>query len=192
LSYIKEKLALGKKLSESLLQRNLNAGKIVTKLPFNVQENEAKDFESGAKLPSSILQTDRLTLEPVPDTDPLLATEISTFLEGGRDRICIFEDASVEPSDPFLKSIDTRFSTLGNEVYHLICQADTNDDQLLKTIRRAHSWLFIGIMTFAPNKLEICSRTTLTLDEIRILAGNAERIIVAAYDGEGYLTWTKR
>jgi hypothetical protein len=163
----------------------------VTKLPLDINETVAMDFESGGKLRSLILQTNDLSLEPIPNTDALLGVEIRTFLDAGKERLCIFEDASAEPSDPFLKFIDTRFLTFERSVYHVICP-DDSDEQILKTIGRAHSWLFIGVMTSGPLEWEISSRPVLTLDEIRIFAENSVRIILGAYDGEGYITWNQR
>jgi len=190
IGYVTKCLELGKTLSKLLLQiRDLNTGRVVTRLPSDLDDATAKDFETGGKLPPLSPRT--TTLQPVPNTDLLLSEEIQVFLAAGDRNVCIFEDASASPSDPFLHSLDTRYVTFEDEVYHLLCQADKDQDSILATVRRAHSWLFIGVLTSAPPGVDLCSEGVLTKSLLKFLAEEARKIVVGAYDGEAYLIWTR-
>src|ERR1051325_576108 len=87
--YIKNRLACGKTLAEHLLRQDINSGRVITQLPSSVNEGAAKDFESGGKLHSKILDAHKFKLQSVPNTDHLLAVAVFDFLEGSNDRICI-------------------------------------------------------------------------------------------------------
>ncbi|HEV2826949.1 MAG TPA: hypothetical protein VGW76_05050 [Pyrinomonadaceae bacterium] len=190
--YVKRQLTLGHTLAKSLLaSHDIGTGRVFTILPASTDDAAAKDFESGGKLPSLFSPNDNdSNLEPVPNTDSYLVDQVRTFLHEGNDRACVFEDASAAPGDPYLRNIETRISTMNQEVYHLLCPADISNDKILKTIRLARSWLFIGVMTYSST--DLCSgREPLTLQELTWLAQRAEKIVIGAYDGEGYLTWEK-
>lgn len=190
--YVAEKLSLGKTLSRLLLNSHeISNGRISTKLPPGIDEREAHDFESGGKLPLGHNRARPLgDLEPVPNTNDAFVDEIRAFLDANNSRVCIFEDASAQPNDQFLRAITTRALTYDDEVYHLVCARDSHE-QMLKTIHAARSWLFVGALTQVPDATGLCSKKTLTRDEIENLAQNAIGIVVGAYDGEGFVVWTK-
>jgi hypothetical protein len=190
IAYIRECLEAGKTFARLLLQtHDLNMGKAVTKLPASVDDEAAKDFDSGGKLPELYPRT--TNLQAVPDSDFLMMPEINRFLSESSANICILEDSLANPTDPFLQSVKTRYSAFQDEVYHLICQPDNNSDTISKTLRQAHSWLTIGALTSAPEEMGVCAQLgELKLSSLTTLAQKAQEIIVGAYDGEGYVIWT--
>lgn len=191
LVYVRECLEAGKTFSRLLLKtHDLNTGTAVTKLPAGIEEAAAKDFDSGGKLPELYPRTSNL--QAVPDSDFLLIPEVNRFLSESSANICILEDSLANPTDPFLQSVKTRYSAFQDEVYHLICQPDNNSDTISKTLRQAHSWLTIGALTSTPQETGICGqRGDLTLSNLTTMAQGTEVIIVGAYDGEGYVIWSK-
>ena len=191
LNYVRKCLKLGKTLSKLLLEiHDLNAGRIVTRLPEGVDDKAAKEFETGGKLPE--LYPRMTNLQPVPNTDLFLVEQVHRFLEEGDTGLCVFEDASASRSDPFLQSLNARYSTFEDEVYYLLCQADKDDETILRTVREAHSWLSIGVMTSTSGETGPCPEgRALTVGHLRLLAEKTEKITIGAYDGEGYLIWSK-
>ena len=192
IDYVRDRLESGNTLSTLLLKvHDLKVGRIVTKLPLVVDDEKAKDFETGGKLPPIVGEF--TSLEPVPNTDSVLLEEIRRFLTEADNNVCIFENASAKPGDPFLQSLQTRFSIFDNEIYHLLCPSDIDDDRILKTIGSARSWLFIGAMTSASDaRGGLCSeKKELSESDLNLLAERTKKIIVGAYDGEGFLVWSR-
>ena len=61
-------------------------------------------------------------------------------------------------------------------------------------IRKAHNVYpgLIGVMTSLPEGHYLAlEKKKITSEELKLLAERAEKIIVGAYDGEGYLIWSK-
>jgi S1-C subfamily serine protease len=200
ISYVKDCLADGNSLAKLLMQsHDLNNGRVTTYLPAEVSDEVAEEFRTGGKLPASStrsppgeVKSSAKRLEPLPTTDSCLAGEIHEFLNLNEEHLCVFEDSSASPSDPFLQSLDTCYSVMGDEVYHFILSTDAGDEKILRTIRRARSWLFIGVMSSASLKSGFFSRSgTLTISELKVIAEHAEKILVGAYDGESYLIWSR-
>lgn len=199
--YIYECLKDGKTLSKYLLEKlDLKSGKITTFLPADISDEEAKQFTEG-KLKEPPPQTHKhITAEdgtkwkmvPKLDMSFWLVTAIQTFLSNGEKRCCIFEDANAQPNDPYLASMKTRFLTFNKEVYHFLSWEDLDAERILQTIRHAESWLFIGAMTSIPKEKDFYLEVgKITSDELSALAERTEKIIIGAYDGEGYLIWNK-
>ncbi len=194
---------MGKTLSRHLLKAlETGKGEVVTYLPQDVTEKEARQFEMGGKLSLPSQESWRycisddgtvLRMVPTPTMDPYLVEEIRAFLVGQERRICIFEDALADSHDPCLARLNTKFITYLSEVYHVLFWHDADQERILQTVRRARSWLFIGAMTsLREGSCLDPSNMKLSEEELCALAEDAEGIIVGAYDGEGYLVWIKQ
>lgn len=76
----------------------------------------------------------------------------------------------------------------------MLDEKDAKDqEKIAKTMREANSdWRFVCLMSSLPGKERLARRgRSLTADDVRALAERAEKIVVGAYDGEGYLVWSK-
>ncbi len=202
ISYIQERLANGKTLARYLLQRpDLESGTVTTFLPSDVGKEAATQFKWGGKLrrdPATFVyhtEPDGSTTrwEPVPDTDPWLALLLQEFLRGTPEGICIFENSSALPRDPWLQSSDLQTLIFGDEVYHFVSHRDAeNEKRILETIRGARSWLFYGVATSSPNPGDVSLEAgTIGREFLEVCAQRAEKIVVGAYDGESHLIWSK-
>jgi hypothetical protein len=118
---------------------------------------------------------------------------IRSFL-GQRGSCCIFEDAKSRPTDPWIQSEDGRIKNLDDEVYYVLDEKDANDEEkIARTVRDAQSgWHFVGVMSLPPRNGRLSGGgRNLSADDLRALAERAVVILVGAYDGEGYLVWSK-
>src|SRR5690349_22612286 len=107
------------------------------------------------------------------------------------DAVCIFEDALARSDDPWISCRDTRILTFNDEVYHFLSQNDIAE-QIVKTIRRATTaWQTVGLMTYLKPHNRIKDGLEIGVDELQVFADRASKIVVGAYDGEGYLIWGK-
>lgn len=199
LVYLRACLARGKTLARFLLaRRDLSEGRIVTLLPPEADLACLHDFENGIlPLPPSeahvrLPQPDgsSATLVPVPNTDPALADLVRGFLAAGAGRVCLFEEALGRPSDPWLASVTVPFWVHGEELYWVV--TDPDPAAIEDAITRAAS--------FAPPTIAALSQrpdaapshgSAMTEHALAALARRAEQILVGAYDGEGYLVWTR-
>jgi len=201
LQYIRERLAEGKTLAHYLLEReDLPSGSVITCLPPNLPVETLEDFNEGDKL-----ERDPATFryrtepdgsitrwEPVPNTDPWLASVVQEFLRGGPERLCIFENSPAAPGDPWLQSSDLQTLTFDDEVYHFVSDRDAGKKKrILETIRGARSaWLLYGVMTFLSSAPDLSlEKGSIEQKALEALAQGAEKIIVGAYDGESCLIW---
>ncbi|HEX9930047.1 MAG TPA: hypothetical protein VGB02_16055 [Pyrinomonadaceae bacterium] len=200
-NYIRECLSNGGTLSKFLLQnQNLNYGSVATYLPSTISNEFAKDFETGGKLPPFMdspqfldASDKKLALVPKPNIDHLLVKEITDHLKERKENICLFEDAWANPKDHFLITSDVEFSTYNDEVFYILNGENVSSKEILKTIRYARSWLFLGFLT-SKSKTIVSDESIkfLTIDELELLAEKTTKVIVGAYDGEGFLIWNKK
>ncbi|MDX6500439.1 MAG: hypothetical protein QOG23_3699 [Blastocatellia bacterium] len=209
IEYIKDRLARGKTLASLLLEhRDLDGGDVVTFLPSNADFKRIRNFSEGGVLPTPPSETHqhyttpdgtKTVLVPVPGTNSHLVTTIQEFLKQGEGRICLFESAVARPTDGFLSSPnaqDLRVLTCENDVYYFLTEDGLDRKKINKTVSYAISYLVIGVLAqlskvdkFLPIEQNI-SRGEITLYDLRLLTEKTQKIIVGAYDGEGYLIWS--
>ena len=197
--YIQDRLREGNTLaSEVLATVDFSCGHVSTCLPENVTLNSLADLRTGGKLPvpSSDLWrgTDRngelLLMIPIPNSDDWLIDQIKSFLTAKRSSVCIFEDSLKRPSDPVLRNISTRYATHGNEVYHVLLNQDADRATIQSVVRAARSIpTFVGV--FAEEEINPADISRLSDVKIRRLAERATGVVVGAFDGEGYLVWSR-
>jgi hypothetical protein len=191
----------GKTLAKFLLEQfDLNAGRITTFLPSNVSPQAAEDFMSGGKFPAEppvvaiTKEGERVTMQRIPNCNEHLVRIIEAFISEREGRACVFEDALAAPGDPFLSRSVAQLLVYGNEVYHLLIGRDVRTRTMSQALSQAHSIpIFIGVLTSVvdENNLVGPSPRSITAVELRAFAEGTERIIVGAYDGEGYVLWSK-
>jgi hypothetical protein len=195
--YVKECLQSGKTLSGFLIHRiQESQGAVTTFLPSHVTESAAKEFHFGGKaivLPNdgSVFSKEAVEVKTRFNAVEQLSSVISKFLVKNDQCLCIFEDALASTGDPFLLSTDNRFASYGDEVYYILCNEDAARlDKIVKTIRQANSWLCIGAMASLPANCEsILKSGKLSRRDLEVIAKGTQKIIVGAYDGEGFLIW---
>jgi hypothetical protein len=128
---------------------------------------------------------------PIPNTSAILATIISEHLVATSSRVCVFEDANTRPSDPVFHRIKTPVFTFENEVYHFARGGAADSGEIQQLIRAASSWLVIGVLAALPSGVVLENRSEVPDATLDALASGAEKIIVGAYDGEGYVIWSE-
>jgi len=196
--FMQERLASGNTLAQYIARSvKLEEGHTRTLLPKGVIPKSMEDFKTGGKLATPPVSEWRgtrrrgetLLMIPVPNTNSWLAGKIKTYLSQATNRICIIEDALKQPNDEVLHNHSTRYATYRDEVYHLLLYDDAQDDRIVNTLAAAQSVpTFIGSLSMCR---EGSIGSALSLDQLQSLAGKTQELFVGAYDGEGYLYWTK-
>jgi hypothetical protein len=186
--YIGDCLEYGHSLTRHLRRgRDLVNGRVVTRLAPEANTDELDKFEWGGKYPES-------SIGRHPNSVDDLASYILDFLQSGEGRICVFENHLGRRTDPWLLQAESRVHFFGEEVYHVVSAEVVDLDSIKAAINEAEDvTLLIGVLSVWPEGSRLSpERREITDEELRALAEGAEKIIVRAYDGEGYLIWTKR
>lgn len=202
LKYVRECLSSGKELSSSLLEAlDLVSGKLSTFLPPGVASEEVNEFFVGGKLPQPSdekhttvrLWNEQLKAVPKPSLDGVLISIVEAHLKSGSGALCIFENALASPRDSWLKCTEIQTVTSESSVYHFLTPERMDRDLIELTVKKAKSIRppLIGVLVRFPKPSGFQSEGSLGLAEFRKIAGQTEKLIVGAYDGEGYLIWSK-
>ena len=202
IEYIKNILSDSHTLAKYLLESlDLGAGIVITFLPPGLSKKEITDFEAGVMPmpPESEWRyfnyEDGRTVRVMPvtvlDRDMILL--IQNFLEEDAERLCIFENWLFHPSDSVVSQFKSRLLFFESEVYHVLFGGHVEVSRIKETIKEAHSIpIFIGALTSMSGMSAAFQRKkSLSSDQIKMLAAQTQKIIVGAYDGEGYLIWNK-
>jgi hypothetical protein len=195
IKFLRSRLLDGKTLAKLISQNQcFNGGQVTTLIPkwLKIAEKDLKDFETGIlpdPPPETHMKVEGGIAVPIPDDIfPFLINEICEFLNGDRGNICIFEEGLALPSDTYFKHLSLPYSLLGNEIYYYVSRDDIDNKIVDKVVWQARNFYpgLIGVMTHVSAE-SFLEEGKISLDHLRTLADNAEKIILGAYDGEGYL-----
>ena len=95
--------------------------------------------------------------------------------------------------DPWLRRAKSRIVIYASEVYHLLTHADLDENIVREAIRESKSIpIFIGgVGTVSERASSMTSRASISAEDLRAFANSLSFLFVLAYDGEGYLCWSK-
>lgn len=193
-SFVRSKLNDGLTLSQEV-GKKLDMTKVsaFTILPKNVPKSEILDFETGGKFPineNSVFEvTDKQerhwTVASYQNADFILFNSIEDFVSQQNDFFCVFENASLNSNDDYIKKLDMALLFFDDEVYHLISSGNASSSA--KVMKIASSWMRNGFIFSAPRNLmkEIeRSRKWLDREVILSIAESVVYIFISSYDGE--------
>ena len=201
ISYIRERLSDGHALAKALLSElDLEQGIAFTSFQANIDEERIKHlFEQGGVLPQPPPEQHILyeggRAVPIPHEDQILIDSIQRFLNKNEGRLCVFEDALRKPTDPSFRSVKNQYFIYNDEIYYYLSSKDINPVKIKQVISNAFNFYpgLIGIMTKLLEKENfIHEGARETIGQIRALSRNTEKIVISAYDGEGYLFWKRK
>jgi hypothetical protein len=193
LEYLRSRLARGHSFAAFLLQAtHLATGSVFTYLPPDVDREGLRSFEVGGLLRSKSQSASAGPPTPLTSRgqDCLIALITDDLKPPGR--LCLFEDALARPGDPSVQRLIGDLCFHEGEVYHYVLSGNSEREHVLTTIRRAESLpVFVGAVCAVPDGLQFPpEKRILTSATLHVLASHVTRIVVGAYDGEGYLLWT--
>lgn len=206
IAYVKERLNKGKTLARLLLQRQaLEQGRVVAALPQYAGDELAKNFLGGFhKEASPVAQDIDLTtggtgrhIVPKVRTVDWLTEVIHEFLSKKEGGICLLENGLALPSDPWLQRRKSKICVLENDVYHMVSSENVAKGKIMSAIGEAEgAWPpLVGVLARIPlekiEQYELREEVRITEKDLTLVAEQADKIIVGAYDGEGYLLWNR-
>lgn len=186
--YVNASLRNGKTLSRAILaMHDLGKGEVYALLPPEVQADKLEDFKSSVfmSLPGKRFKN--------ADTCLVLNRLIKDFLSDDDNNICIFEEHSFDADSPCVRSSDIMFFTFKKEVYYFL-KVGSDNSLVNRTVRKSYNhWLFTVVMTsFFSEHGVLNNRGNLNIKKLFDLGRCATMIIAGAYDGDGYIVWSKK
>lgn len=183
---------------------DLEAGTIHTFVPADLPavEVQAHNLEHGI-LTRPVSAYHRIAhddgsssfLAPKPNMDDALAEIMREYLLSDPKALCIFEDPNrTEVHATYLTSQGFRVGLYGSEVYFVIMSEDASEPDFLRaSFREPRAWLFIGVFTRLPEGVswprgEVSPLQMTHLDN---LVAETQKIVVGAYDNDGFVVWER-
>lgn len=174
LSYLERVLRSGKSLSHLLLERvDFAAAKIHALLSTRIVEREIKDFAAGG---IGSIESPRRAL-----------AEIGLRYLQEPDKQIVLEEGLARPGDPAIRNKEG-VVLLAGEIYYLARKMDAVEEMERFLMQLRHAIGLVGIFCSAgAGHVQKISET-----ELAEFAATTEKIVVGAFDGEGFLLWTAK
>lgn len=197
LDYVKHYVFRQKRqLSRSLRGKiEFDSGKIRTYLPPTVTPEAIHQFEFGGKLPQPLERTivGGGYIVPIPNLDDVLVAKIQAYLNRDASSFCIFENGGVRPDYPAVQRLPKlRTFICEDTVCHYLAANDKDSPDLIRlTIKVARSGGPPYLVGCAGRLCSFSADKTVESADLDKVAECVEEVFVGAYDGEGFLFWTK-
>lgn len=176
--YIINKLKNGKELSQEILLKHPQIeGNYYTYLPKNINEDDLYSFVGGMK---------HLNYELI---EEYFHKEAEEFLSH-QNSIIVFEDSLLEKKDYLNLGQKTKQLFYQDNVFHFLL-SDQNHFKNIETTFRgsSNSWQNLFFFSSLPQGLILKDKEELSKEMIEILAHNAVKVFVDAYDLDGFISW---
>ena len=177
--FLEDYLVYGHELDKGVLRRiDIKNGTVSSFLPSGFIPNVRNMREGGVS--SRETSISRVILM------------IAEFLEKGQRPVCILEDALFGPEDGHMEG--TCMVSLNEEVYYYVTKNESSLKTIKDTLTEAEQPnYFVGVLAEVPPDLPFPRpEGIITPEDIEIIVRGTKKLIVGAYDGEGYLIWTGR
>jgi hypothetical protein len=203
LDYVRDSLRVGKELAAYLLKAlTLESGRVRTFLPVGLPTTEINRFSAGGKLPMAPVEKRTLVVAgksaevaaaPLPNLDVVLASTIKKYLNSEADALCLFENALASPGDGWLSRAKVHSVVTKSSVYHILRSEDTDSELIQQTVAKSKSIRppLLGILAHYPLASSRFKSGTIEPADLQKIAERTEELLVGAYDGEGFLIWSR-
>jgi len=179
IEYLRSYLWPNRPLSRGLASLPLEKGDIFTWLPAALDPDQV-DLHEGALGLSAI------------DSHNLLTSFVSRYLQEHANGIAIFEDQVASAGDAWLASEPCPYVVHGTSLYFYRTSNDARTELVSKTIAKAVDWRSVGALISSDEDTSAFQQRQevggLLLER---LGERAEHMFVGAYDGDGFLVWSR-
>jgi hypothetical protein len=197
-AYLKKHVnSSGKTLANYVELLLLENGKVYSFVPENTPEKELYYFEEGVLYPydtntfnNAIHQPDGSLLVPIQnDAESIVIDLIIDYLHS-ENHCCLIEEATAEPSDPWVKNSQIKYSFFKNEMYYFFNQ-EVNEKEFKEAFKTSQAWYFLCTLSvLSPEEQNNFNHyKELSVELIKSYIEGLKSFFVRAYDGEGYLQW---
>jgi hypothetical protein len=182
LEYIKEELAMGNAIAESLWGSiKFDQGVIRTFLPDDVPDTEILDFRD------SIAEDYQAMYRA---THKKLADFITAYLSHQKNSLVVFETLA-SPRLPYPQREKPQYFSTQQNFYVYLAGDNFDEEKAGQIISEARGYPCIGILTSLPNGKSVSSEQFVSDDFVKKLVEETEHFIIGAFDEDGFLLWSK-
>lgn len=195
--YLKQKLGW-KSLTKAILKNlDFTSGSIYSMLPEEL--DLSNDYESSLikrlRHASTIaINSNHLQVEAIVSHAEInLLRSVKSCIVDDKSTVFVVEDLLAKSSDPNEmenNEVAPYRYVFNDELYYLLSKSETFEKDFNIVNRRVTTMFFVGVLTRLPNSILSESRT-LEIQQLEEMSIHTEKIIVGAYDGEGYIYWKK-
>ena len=194
LAYLRESLGDSKQLARSLLGcLNLEQGTARTFLPLESSDQHIYDFRRGGKVmgPASPLSSSSQGrgITRIFNMDSVLVDIIQTHLDSGWNSFCLVEAPLAHADDP--KSTEGTVLVHDDSVFYLLEPDKTNQAAIQQTLRVASSIWPPTVGALGRGARRTAHLEIVDIKALEEFAEKTESIFVSAYDGEGFVLWSR-
>lgn len=200
MSYVRDQLRYGTALGESILANiDIDTGVVSTYFPSDVDPDALLRFSSGGVLGREAGSVgvsaagERYIVEKISTMDQWLVDYVHESLKSEQSRLCIFEDFMGDFEYVSRQQVGSQVVHTGDETYHLITAENADKLTIEATIYAVRvAWRFLCVLATGADAVaegSLINSKELSRNQIDNISRNAQKIIVGAYDGEGYLIW---
>jgi hypothetical protein len=123
---------------------------------------------------------------------PVIVKMIVRFLRGRSDAYCVFEDVLRRASDPPMKH-EANYVVYDDGLLYYGSQEDADSAAISRLMSLAESYLLTGVLSRVAEGARIFQpKQSLSPHDLELIVRGTETIVLRAYDGEGYVLWSKR
>jgi hypothetical protein len=194
-TYLRGQLELsGKTLANLLLNQLLKAGKVYAYVPDGTSSELLFMFNSGGLYPfeKELFRRPPILIPVKNNARPVVMNLVQQHVRSSKDNCCLFEEPVWEPSDSWLKQSNTEYIYLGKEMYYFFGGNELDLD-FQKAFGTSEGYYFLCVLSTldSGHQQEFSPFSSITSDLITYFVSNMSSFFIRAYDGEGYLQWTK-
>ncbi len=184
LEYIVDELSQGRELAKAvLLNTFLQKGKLFTYSPEKFDIREMDDLGESISYLS-----DEYVLQPFRE---IIGREIVNYCNESESHIAIFETLGHVPVPPSLEDPGIRYFSIKGNKYDYIVKDFVQSIRIERYLIDSSIYPTVIVLTTLPFGITIQPYQEIDEDLITSLATNANKIIIGAFDGEGYVIWEK-
>lgn len=116
---------------------------------------------------------------------------VVTYLQDQGRRYFVVEDVNSQATDPWLRKSTAQYVTHSQEVYQFLGREHPSPEAVSKTVAYAKGYVTNSILTAGAGLPILRTKENLAVSQLLALADRADYILSEAYDGEGFVIWTK-
>ncbi len=180
-AYIRDQLRQGYALAHELLKLPLEAGRVTSYLPPMLRPDELLAFEDYFKPNHKGMEEYQ--------QDTLLALRIARALSGFSS-LCLLVESLYETRVGVQGKLRVPFVAGQRDL--IFCLTDQYNDRLADLLGWVNDYPFVASLSLLTRGArEVRAGQPLKAELLSKVAARSDHIIVGAYDGDGYLIWTR-
>jgi hypothetical protein len=191
INFIRKQLSEGNTFFRKLRQLDLESGYVWTHNIIQVSEETLYNFEFAGFSPLPEIPR-KVNYEPVINVnEEIVCEEVLQVASTLQNSICVFEDVIHHSNDPAILNYPPGYYCfLADEVYYILSGHEINKSRIKEAIRETQSYHF----TFAISEIAFDKTNYPQLNKTAVdkFIENTILIAIRAYDGDGYIVWSKQ